>query len=611
MIKQKTLPPSISSVRLAPFWGAAVVLILVVVALIPAMPFLNHMPNTDNSIFLLVGDKIRQGDLPYIDWYDHKPPLIFYLNALGLWLGQGSRWGVWAIELVSLSAAGLFGFAFLKRYFGVLAATLAVGATLLNLVLVYERGNLTEEYALPYQFAAFFLLAQEEKNSRPGWRMVAIGCTIAMASTLKQPLAGFGIAIFAWLLVRYAQQEQWQLFLAAAGKILLGFAAVWAGWFAYFYLLGIFPEFWDAAFVLNFALTDIPLLKRLGVLFSAVTMLWEWSGYFLAGMLAWLAAAVLLLKDGRIHRALTSRLFGWVVALAGLCLFALGLRGQAGFIIFGIFMVVIGILGGLGKIQRWLANRQEAGQGPFQTEALLLPLIIMVVDFPVNLVLSGLSGRNFSHYFTALLPSLSLLIAFLAYALPGLFQHAARRMPSQVWLAVLLIPVFSSGVANTMDQIGPRGDRQIEAIIDYVNANTRPDDTIYQWGTSPQVYFITGRDSPSRYFFPQHLFFDGYSGLAQTSEFLQALRARPPALIIEGGIERIPFLILASPESCDIVRDPAYYAQYVAKWKDIVPYDLPQMPQGMDEVYFWICQNYTPAGPVGELGWQVYRWKGK
>ncbi len=609
MIKRNNLFPAITPDRLALYLGAAVVLALVVIALVPAMPSLNRMPGTDNAIFLLMGDKIRQGALPFRDWYDHKPPLIFYLDAAGLWLGNGSRWGVWAIELFSLAAASLFGFAFLKRYFGVLAAVVAVSATLLNLVLVYERGNLTEEYALPYQFAAFFLLSQEDRNSKPGWRLVAIGVMAAMASTLKQPLAGFLAAVFAYLLIRYAGREQWKQFLLAAGLILLGFVAVWAAWFAYFFFIGIFPGFWDAAFALNFALSDISTGKRLESLLSALTMLSGMSGYFLAGMLAWLGAAVLLLRDQRIHQTITSRLFGGVLAFAGLCLVGLGLTGKTGFVIAGVMLAALGGIGVTGRAARWARSWRSTPAANLPV-ALLLPVVIAVVDFPVNLILSSLSGSNFVHYFTALLPSLTVLIAFLSYTMLNLFRRAAHSMAPQVWLAVMLVPVLGPGIYNTLDQIGPHDDRQIEALIDYVNANTQPGDTIYQWGINPQVYIFTGRDSPSRFFFPNHLFINGYSGLAQSSEFLHALQAHPPAVIINGSIERIPLLIPEAPEPCDAVKDPAYYEHYVAKWRDQAAYDFPQMPQGMDDVYLWICQNYTSAGLVGELGWQVYRWKG-
>ena len=146
--------------------------------------------------------------------------------------------------------------------------------------------------------------------------------------------------------------------------------------------------------------------------------------------------------------------------------------------------------------------------------------------------------------------------------------------------------------------------------MQYVKDNTRPDDFVLQWGIVPQVNLLSGRDAPSRYFFPDPLFVDGYSGTTQTGELLRDLQDNPPVLIVDEGIARLPLLLPAEGQPCETVYDPQVYEDFKAYWKDRVEYDLPQMPEGMDAVYYWICQNYTSAGLVGELGWPVYRWKG-
>jgi hypothetical protein len=176
---------------------------------------------------------------------------------------------------------------------------------------------------------------------------------------------------------------------------------------------------------------------------------------------------------------------------------------------------------------------------------------------------------------------------------------------------VFLIPIFWSGGYETVDYIGPRGDRQIEEIAAYVEANTQPEDYIYQWGIIPSVHLMTGRDSPTRFFFPDPLFVDGYSGREQTVPFLRDLKANPPLLIIDEGIPRLPLLTAPDPHHCETVKDPQVYQRFVQEWEDKVVYPMPQMPEGMGDVYEWICQNYAPVGPVGELSWQVYRLRGK
>lgn len=547
-------------------FGIVFLLILTVVVLLPATPVLYHTPDTDSSIFLLIGDKIRQGQLPYQDWYDHKPPLIFYLNALGLSLGNGSRWGVWFLELVSLLSAVLVGYSFLRRYYGSFISVAALAATLLNLTFVLQRGNMTEEYALPFQFATIFLLGEIDQGKKARWRLIAVGCMLAMASSLKQPLAGTGLSVVLYLIIRRVGPAQWRYLFLDIFWVGLGFVLVWLAWFVYFAAMGIFPEFWEAAFAYNFALSGIPFAKRFQALVKALSMLFEWSGFFLAAMLAWLVALpTLLLMDGRLSRVITTH---------------------------------------------FRFSQAENTQASWKT-GLFLPLFIGVVDFPIAMIFTSLSGNNFAHYFMALLPSLTLLSAFLFYSILHMMRHASGNPLPYAWLMLFSIPILGPGLYDTVDRVGPRGDRQVEAIISYVVNHTQPGDYVLQWGIVPQVNLLSGRDAPSRYFFPDPLFVDGYSGLNQTSEFLQDLKSKPPILIIDEAIPRLPLLVPTGSARCQEVKDPRMYEQFIQEHKQEVEYDLPQMPAGMEEVYYWICQNYVPVGPVGELKWQVYRLKGR
>ncbi|MBI2332329.1 MAG: hypothetical protein HYU84_09270, partial [Chloroflexi bacterium] len=59
-------------------------------------------PARDGGFFLYAGEQIVDGKLPYRDFWDSKGPGIFYINALGLLLGGGSRWGVWFVEFICI-----------------------------------------------------------------------------------------------------------------------------------------------------------------------------------------------------------------------------------------------------------------------------------------------------------------------------------------------------------------------------------------------------------------------------------------------------------------------------------------------------------------------------
>src|SRR5574338_310520 len=73
--------------------------LLVALVLAQANP-LYQAPNRDGGLFMYMGDQLLEGKVLYTDIWDNKGPLIFYLNALGLFLGKGYRWGGWGLEVI-------------------------------------------------------------------------------------------------------------------------------------------------------------------------------------------------------------------------------------------------------------------------------------------------------------------------------------------------------------------------------------------------------------------------------------------------------------------------------------------------------------------------------
>jgi len=621
-----------SAVGRKSMWVSLVILLsLVVVVLLPASPVLYKTPNNDSSIFLYIGREIIQGKLLYHDVYDHKPPLIFLLNAAGLILGGGGQWGVWALELISLAVALLLAFLVLERFFGRLPALVACGAMLVNLAFVHERGNLTEEYAYPFQFGALYLLVRAQQARRSFLHFIGIGILLGLASSLKQPLAGIGVAITVYLAFDTLTRpvRRWGDLLIALAWMAAGAGVVWLVWLAVFAAAGIFPEFWEAVFLMNFGVSGHSFAARLQALLEALRWLFGSSGFFLGGMLVWLTVLpFLILFDRRVLPFLSGRWMGVVIAGLSLLFLYNGLFRE-GLVLYRpadlspyrfrliIFGLLLAGLGGL-FLAGWAAKRARSGAASF-TQAgpsnLALPLIIALVDLPLSLGFAILTGRNFPHYFMPLMPSLTIL---LAYAVSLLLQDEAApagRLFARVWLVVLMLPVFWPGVQVTFKQLHPRGDRQIEDVAAYLKANTLPGEPVLQWGISPAVYVLSERSAPTRFFFANPLFFDGYSGEWHTSRLLADLQARPPVVIIDSQMIRLP--LITAPldtagtgwQDCQQVKQPVYYHAFLEARRG--PEDaIPQFPAGMGDVYQWICQNYRPAGAVGELNWQLYQLKG-
>lgn len=62
--------------------------------------------NRDSEFYLWTGLEILEGKKPYIDFYDHKDPLVFYLNALGM--AMGGRYGMGLLLAISHFVTSFF-----------------------------------------------------------------------------------------------------------------------------------------------------------------------------------------------------------------------------------------------------------------------------------------------------------------------------------------------------------------------------------------------------------------------------------------------------------------------------------------------------------------------
>lgn len=185
-------------------------------------PNLQPVPSIDSSVFLYAGDRVLDGAIPYKDVWDHKGPLIYYINALGLGISGGSRWGVWLMEWISVVAAAWLGYRLMEHAFGSLPAILASGFFLLGLSAVLHGGNMTEEYALPLQFSLLWFFFQSFKS--PKWPFFfLIGVFAALSFFLRPNIIAIPVAIGLYYLlraVRKSERADWiRLAIIASGGV--------------------------------------------------------------------------------------------------------------------------------------------------------------------------------------------------------------------------------------------------------------------------------------------------------------------------------------------------------------------------------------------------------
>ena len=69
---------------------------------------------TDSSVFTYVGRVMQQGGMPYLDTFDHKGPLLYLIEVLGLTIHR--EIGIWILEVLSLTIGLIYAYRCARLY---------------------------------------------------------------------------------------------------------------------------------------------------------------------------------------------------------------------------------------------------------------------------------------------------------------------------------------------------------------------------------------------------------------------------------------------------------------------------------------------------------------
>lgn len=438
--------------------------------LLPANPFNSKFAFRDSGVFLYVGWRILNGEIPYVDIWDHKPPVIFYINALGLLLTSNSRWGVWIIEFISLFIAAYFGYKLINNIFGKYPAIISTFIWLYTLVFLIGNGNYTEEYVLPLQFISLYLFYYAEMKKKSVLVYFFIGILGGLAFFTKQISIGIWIAITIFFVITGIKNKEIKQSSKAILYILFGSLLVSIIICGYFYVNGALYEFWDAAFIYNFKYS-IQKVSSLNI------RLWN-----------------------LLNVSFISKMGFFQITSLGLALF-----------------VVLH--------KKWRIDLHNS------TISLLL---VGLINFPLELLFINIPGSTFDHYFMTILPVMALFSGFLFFIIDSKISQFQNLLKlEKVLLIIVSIGLLTFGGINDYWRINKSlKEKPNEALINYVIENTDKDDTILVWGAETMINFYSQRNSPTRFVYQYPLYRKGYTSEEKIIEILNDIINNKPKIII-------------------------------------------------------------------------------
>ncbi len=488
--------------------GAALVLIsLVFLVQIRWSPRFSPM-GSDSGMFAYAGERILEGDLPYRDVFDTKPPGVFYVNALALWLGGRTPWAIWGAGVAWIALTTLVLFSTLLAGFGLLPGFLATAVFVLTLhhPSYYQGGNLTEVYALLPQVTLLAAAAAYFGNRRT--RVLALcGALTGLAILFKPTCSALGLALAAVTTGEALLARRWREAAIRLGAFGLGVVMPLVAVALYWAAHGAFGYLWDAVVRFNFVYSS--------------------EGFSLLGVYG---AFRMLFVDEPLAAAMP-------LAVAGSALFLWDARQQAST-----------------KARAAGSSEALAGSGG----ALVL---VAVVALPLEWAMVTVSGRKLGHYVLPTLPAMSVALSYLASRAS---QTIRERRDALGWGVVSAALVAALGLAWVVEVVVKEVPRPAELaefwrppfeggayvsdpLVRRIIESTGPGQSVFVWADHPDLNFLSGRRAPSRYVFSLHLLLPGTGNSLRFAQLLEDLRYDPPALILTQWQSDIGVPFLGAP----------------------------------------------------------------
>ena len=469
-----------------------------IIALFPSNPSNATLPSRDSGVFLYVGWRFLNGDIPYRDVWDHKPPLIYFVDALGIALAPNSLWGVWFLQAIFIFFTLLIIYKLIDREFGIYAALSGIIIFTSGLLTILDMGNVTEEYALVFQVLCFWLFISAGKKDFPVRTSFWIGLFGGLAFNFKQTTIGIWITYALFLLVIRLFQRK------SPFKDLLSLAAGWAIPSIVFVISSAsqstLPDYWEQVFLYNF----IYIGKHEGIR-RLVPVFIKGFAY---------------LRNG------------WI-----------------------LYLTILGWLAGLGYV--WL-KRKNFAEIPL---LILIALINLPIEILLILI-SGRSILHYYltplPVMAILTGVLVYTVPFLIGKIPGMPSQTIQRWVPGIVLAIVVLGQFEQ-IKVYPEHVRELNENNYAPVVDYIVKNTNEDDKVLIIGAESVVNFLARREAPTRYVYQYPLALLGRRIMFE-EYFNQILENKPTLIIDTRGRARLDEkLYVPLQKRSQVVRDGVKY----------------------------------------------------
>lgn len=266
-------------------------------------------PWDDANVYMTIGNAMLGGKELYVDIFDHKGPVLFFLHEAAAVLSRNSFVGIYLVEIVCCYFFLLYSLRTMRLFS---SSTYTFPLTLLLGVTTYSSdffsyGDSVEEFSLPILAHCLYRMLRfiKDKEQPSRWQSLFMGLGMGLLFWMKFNFMFFyagGIGALLFIAWRHQQLKE-------LGRIVLwvlaGLALVTSLVLAYFAIHGTMDALWEAYFMVN-------IFQYHGVATNGEPAFW-WFKLVKLGIWAVLMVPVLFLRVSREVKLLVFGTYGVLV----------------------------------------------------------------------------------------------------------------------------------------------------------------------------------------------------------------------------------------------------------------------------------------------------------
>lgn len=180
-------------------------------------PLYEHHPfwfHGDSGIFQEMGVCLAQGGTPYLDLFDHKGPILWFIQALGILISP--RWGIVILQTLFLYVTLILWYKSVHILTQRQIASLLISFLGLFFLMAFcQRGNLCEEWSLPFISLPIFLYVNRWRTNSSYKHLdsFVIGLCVGVLAMIRlnntAPIIGFVLWHFIYCIKAKEYKRLW------------------------------------------------------------------------------------------------------------------------------------------------------------------------------------------------------------------------------------------------------------------------------------------------------------------------------------------------------------------------------------------------------------------